>query len=86
MSNLEAAPVELVCRGGEPAAVTTLGADVEVLAARDVGRTHDEIAAFHDAWEAQSDQFGRVEGYRGTPHRLPAPALPNTRLTPRRHS
>jgi hypothetical protein len=50
-----------------------------------VGRTHDEIAAFRAAWEAESDQFGRIDGYRGKLRRLPAPALPNVRLTPRRH-
>ncbi len=50
-----------------------------------VGRSHDEIAAFRDEWQNESDRFGRVEGYRGSPPRLPAPALPNVRLRPRRN-
>ncbi|NIH83677.1 hypothetical protein FHX45_000570 [Amycolatopsis granulosa] len=50
-----------------------------------VGRGHEEIAAHRAAWEAGSDQFGRVEGYRGAVSRLPAPELPHVRITPRRH-
>ena len=50
-----------------------------------VGRSHEEIAAFRQAWEDELDQFGRVQGYAGTPRRLPAPALPNARLKPRSH-
>jgi len=48
-----------------------------------VGRSHEEIVGFREAWQAESDQFGRVEGYAGTPQRLPAPPLPNARLKPR---
>ncbi|HVW44964.1 MAG TPA: pirin family protein [Amycolatopsis sp.] len=48
-----------------------------------VGRGHDEIVAFREAWQAGSDQFGHPHGYTGTPSRLPAPALPHVRLTPR---
>lgn len=48
-----------------------------------VGRDHDEIAAYREEWQAESARFGRVEGYPGA--RLPAPALPNARLTPRRN-
>ncbi|MBE1496441.1 redox-sensitive bicupin YhaK (pirin superfamily) [Amycolatopsis lexingtonensis] len=48
-----------------------------------VGRTHEEIAAFREAWEAGSDQFGSVTGYPG--ERLPAPALPAVRIKPRRN-
>jgi hypothetical protein len=48
-----------------------------------VGRSHDEIVAFREAWERESAQFGRIDGYTGTPQRLPAPALPNARITPR---
>ncbi len=50
-----------------------------------VGRSHEEIAAFRAAWQAESDQFGRVEGYRGDPPRLPAPELPRTSIQPRRN-
>ncbi|ANZ39982.1 pirin [Lentzea guizhouensis] len=46
-----------------------------------VGRTHDEIAAYRDEWQAETDRFGRVEGYPG--NRLPAPPLPGGRLRPR---
>lgn len=46
-----------------------------------VGRTHDEIAAWRDEWQAETDRFGRVEGYDGA--RLPAPPLPGGRLRPR---
>ena len=48
-----------------------------------VGRSHEEIVSFREAWEAETDQFGHVEGYAGTPQRLPAPPLPNARLKPR---
>jgi hypothetical protein len=51
-----------------------------------VGRTHDEIVAFREAWEAGSDRFGAVEGYvprPGSPARLPAPALPHATIRPR---
>jgi quercetin 2,3-dioxygenase len=48
-----------------------------------VGRSHEEIVAFRAAWEAEADQFGRVNGYKGTPQRLPAPVLPSVRLKPR---
>ncbi|MFZ2178254.1 MAG: pirin family protein, partial [Rhodococcus sp. (in: high G+C Gram-positive bacteria)] len=50
-----------------------------------VGRSHDEIVAFRDAWQSESGQFGRVEGYVGPTPRLPAPALPNARIRPRRN-
>jgi redox-sensitive bicupin YhaK (pirin superfamily) len=48
-----------------------------------VGRSHEEIVAFREAWQRESDQFGRVQGYEGSPQRLPAPPLPNARLKPR---
>jgi redox-sensitive bicupin YhaK (pirin superfamily) len=49
-----------------------------------VGRSHEEIVRFREAWQNESEQFGRVEGYDGAPARLPAPALPNGQLKPRR--
>ncbi|MEZ5131806.1 MAG: pirin family protein [Mycobacterium sp.] len=49
-----------------------------------VGRSHEEIASFRVEWHNGSDRFGRVEGYRGTPDRLPAPPLPAIRMVPRR--
>jgi redox-sensitive bicupin YhaK (pirin superfamily) len=48
-----------------------------------VARSHEEIVTFRDAWQDESDQFGRIDGYEGTLRRLPAPALPNARLKPR---
>lgn len=49
-----------------------------------VGREHDEIVAFREAWQVESEQFGRIEGYRGPVARIPAPPLPHLRLVPRR--
>lgn len=54
-----------------------------------VGRTHDEVVEARRQWQAAIDgdpdgveRFGRVTGYDGPP--LPAPALPNVRLKPRK--
>lgn len=47
-----------------------------------VGRSHDEIVAAREAWEAGAERFGRVEGHGEV--RIPAPPLPGVRLTPRR--
>jgi quercetin 2,3-dioxygenase len=51
-----------------------------------VGRSHDEIAGYRQLWEDADERFGAVRGYQGTPARLPAPALPTTRLRPRPNS
>jgi quercetin 2,3-dioxygenase len=48
-----------------------------------VGRSHDDIVSYRESWESQDDRFGAVQGYTGTPARLPAPPLPTTRLKPR---
>jgi hypothetical protein len=46
-----------------------------------VGRSHDEIEAAREQWQAGDPRFGQV---LGDPHpRLPAPALPSVPLTPR---
>ncbi|WP_221585028.1 pirin family protein [Microbacterium sp. G2-8] len=49
-----------------------------------VGRSHEEIQRARDDWESQDNvRYGVVDG----PHdedRIPAPPLPNVRLTPRR--
>jgi quercetin 2,3-dioxygenase len=49
-----------------------------------VGRSHDDIAGYREQWQTHGTRFGEVTGYRpvtpGVPHRLPAPALPGTRL------
>ncbi|MEJ1110979.1 MULTISPECIES: pirin family protein [unclassified Kribbella] len=51
-----------------------------------IGRSHEEIVASRDAWQAAiasrgTDRFPMVAGYDGDP--LPAPALPATALKPR---
>ncbi|MER6348646.1 pirin family protein [Streptomyces sp. NPDC001595] len=48
-----------------------------------IGRSHDDIVQAREDWENASDRFGAVEGYPGD--RLPAPALPNAVITPRRN-
>jgi quercetin 2,3-dioxygenase len=45
-----------------------------------VGRSHEDIAAARADWEARAPRFAPVPDY---PERLPAPALPTTRLLPR---
>jgi len=47
-----------------------------------VGRSHEDIAEARADWEAGSPRFGSVAGHGGD--RIPAPPLPNVRLTPRR--
>ena len=51
-----------------------------------VGRSHDEIVAYRQLWQDGDDRFGAVSGYTGSVPRLPAPALPATRLRPRRRT
>lgn len=46
-----------------------------------VGRSHEDVAAAREAWQAREPRFGVVEGYDGD--RLAAPELPNVRLRPR---
>ena len=48
-----------------------------------IGRSHEEIAAWRDAWEAGDDRFGVVPGYAGRVNRVPAPPLPAVRLRSR---
>jgi len=49
-----------------------------------VGRTHADIAQARADWESddRAARFGLVAGHDGA--RIPAPALPNVRLQPRR--
>lgn len=47
-----------------------------------VGRSHDEIAEAQREWAAGSDRFGHVVDHGD--ERVPAPPMPNVRLTPRR--
>ncbi len=46
-----------------------------------VGRSHEDVAEYRAAYEAENGQFGTVDGYPGP--RLHAPELPNARLRPR---
>ncbi|MFK0158710.1 pirin family protein [Streptomyces sp. NPDC090493] len=48
-----------------------------------VGRSHEDIVKAREDWEASSDRFGVIGDFPGG--RLPAPALPNAVLTPRRN-
>ncbi|MGW7366637.1 pirin family protein [Streptomyces sp. NPDC054841] len=48
-----------------------------------IGRSHQDIVEAREAWEDASDRFGTVDGYPGG--RLPAPALPNATLAPRKN-
>jgi hypothetical protein len=84
-----AASLELANPTDEPARVVLLGGapfDEDIVMWWNfVGRSHDELVGYREAWANQSDQFGRVEGYEGTPRRLPAPPFPTVRLKPRSH-
>jgi quercetin 2,3-dioxygenase len=73
--------------GDQPGRVLLLGgtpfAEQLVMWWNFVGRSHDEIADYRRLWEEADERFGAVQGYQGTPARLPAPALPTARLRPR---
>ena len=71
-------PLRAVLLGGEPFTEDLL------MWWNFVGRTHEEIVEYRSQWEAESDRFGEVSGYRGALRRIPAPPLPTTRLRARR--
>lgn len=48
-----------------------------------MGRSHQDIGEAREEWERASDRFGSVDGYPGD--RLPAPALPNAVIAPRKN-
>ena len=48
-----------------------------------VGRSHEEVVAYREEWQARGERFGAVEGYVGETERIPAPELPHVRLRPR---
>ncbi|MFJ2240069.1 pirin family protein [Streptomyces sp. NPDC087859] len=48
-----------------------------------VGRTHEDIVKAREDWETSSDRYGTIDGFPGG--RLPAPALPNATIRPRRN-
>ena len=77
-----AEPVRALLIGGEP-----LGEQI-VMWWNFVGRSHDEIVRYRDAWQrdviaggSATGRFGAVSGYPGSA--LAAPELPNARLRPR---
>ena len=79
----------LANRGDRPARVVLLGGEPFkeplVMWWNFVGRSHEEIVAFREEWQAKSERFGAVQGYAGFPQHLPAPPLPNARITARLH-
>ncbi len=81
--------LELTNSGTEPARVLLLGGtpftEELVMWWNFVGRSHEDIAEYREAWQAQSDRFGGVEGYQGGTAWLPAPTLPQVRIKPRRN-
>lgn len=76
------AAVRALLIGGEP-----LGEQI-VMWWNFVGRSHDEVVAYREQWQAEviggtaaDGRFGELVGYDGSA--LPAPELPNVRLRPR---
>jgi len=73
--------------GGDGARVLVLGgepfAEEVVMWWNFIGRSHDDVVAAREAWEAGPERFGTVPGYVGPVDRIPAPALPGVRLKPR---
>lgn len=49
-----------------------------------IGGSHEDIVLARDDWERGADRYGRVEGHDGRV--IPAPPLPQVRLSPRRRS
>jgi quercetin 2,3-dioxygenase len=68
-------PARLLLLGGEPFE------EEIVMWWNFIGRSHEEIVHQREEWMSGSERFGVVSGFDGA--RLPAPALPNTRLRPR---
>lgn len=77
LTNDTGAPARAVLLGGPP-----FGEEI-VMWWKFVGRSHEDIAEARRAWQDASDRFGSVEGYADD--RLPAPALPNAVLAPRKN-
>ncbi|MFC8507315.1 pirin family protein [Streptomyces sp. NPDC057411] len=77
LANASAHPARTVLIGGTPF-------DEEIVMWWNfIGRSHQDIVEAREDWERASDRFGSVEGYPGA--RLPAPALPNAVITPRKN-
>lgn len=84
---VDAGPAELTLEALEPSRVVLLGGtpydESIVMWWNFIGRDHDEIVAFRDAWQARAERFGEVDGYAGRLTWLPAPELPGGRLRSR---
>lgn len=83
LRNTGDAPARMVLIGGPP-----FTEDV-VMWWNFIGRNHEEIAQYRKEWEEHGDRFGVTQGYVShNPdglNRLPAPALPNASIKPRRN-
>ncbi|MGA5346912.1 pirin family protein [Streptomyces griseoincarnatus] len=77
MVNETDAPARAVLLGGPP-----FGEEI-VMWWNFIGRSHEDIVRAREDWEASSDRFGVVKD--SPVDRLPAPALPNAVITPRRN-
>ncbi|MFD4723287.1 pirin family protein [Streptomyces sp. NPDC058423] len=77
MVNEAEAPARAVLLGGPP-----FGEEI-VMWWNFIGRSHEDIVIAREDWEASSDRFGIIEDSPGG--RLPAPALPNAVIKPRRN-
>ncbi|NEA49321.1 pirin family protein [Streptomyces sp. SID10815] len=75
--NESAAPARTVLLGGAPFE------EEIVMWWNFVGRSHDDIVRARQDWADATDRFGVVEGCPAA--RLPAPALPNATIRPRRN-
>ena len=79
--NTGATPARCILLGGTP-----FGEEI-VMWWNFIGRTHEEIARYREEWQAESERFGKVDGYISHDPdglvRLPAPTLPGTALKPR---
>ncbi|CAN7233242.1 pirin family protein [Knoellia sp. LjRoot47] len=84
---VDAGPGELTVEALEPTRIVLLGGtpydESIVMWWNFIGRDHDEIVAFRDAWQGREERFGEVEGYAGRLTWLPAPVLPGGRLRSR---
>ncbi|MFI5427401.1 pirin family protein [Aeromicrobium sp. UC242_57] len=49
-----------------------------------IGRSHDDIVEAREQWQAAAARYGHVDGHGGKV--IPAPPLPDVRLTPRRRT
>ncbi|MFE7810824.1 pirin family protein [Streptomyces sp. NPDC057433] len=77
MVNGTDAPARAVLIGGPP-----FGEEI-VMWWNFVGRSHEDMVKAREDWEALSGRFGVLEDFPGGP--LPAPALPNAAIAPRRN-